>query len=281
VLEDGDPHGTIVPGSLGLHDGRPFDRPEDIGVRIIPVIDLRAGRAVRGRSGERERYGPVESALTGRPARDLSDPTALLSAYRAALRPDTVYVADLDRIMGRGDHVTVLDDLLDTAPEVRFVWDGGLSDAESIARVPLDERVVPVIGTETLRSIDDLRPLHDACGRAILSLDLHAGGVVGRSALVASEREEEILRRARVSGFGAVILLLLDRVGTSRGLPRDRLTRLRRAAPELELWVGGGIASIDDLIHLRGAGFSGALLATALHDGLIAPADLERCGFLP
>ena len=34
-----------------------------IGVRIIPVIDLRRGRAVRGRSGERDRYVPVLSRL--------------------------------------------------------------------------------------------------------------------------------------------------------------------------------------------------------------------------
>ena len=252
-------------------------------MRIIPVIDLRDGRAVRGRSGERSRYRPVGSRLAGQPAGDLSDPAALLAAYRAALRPDTVYIADLDRITRRGDNDAVVADLLASAPGVRFLWDGGHSDAALPARVPRDGRIVPVIGTETLRSINELRPPDrpGAGRRAVLSLDLRAGGVVSRSALVASLREEDLLRRARLGGFRSVILLLLDRVGTSWGLPRDRLRRLRRAAPRLDLLVGGGIASIDDLIHLRDARFSGALVATALHDGLISAEDLGRHGFLP
>ena len=252
-------------------------------MRIIPVIDLRDGRAVRGRSGERARYRPVGSLLAGPLAGDLSDPAALLAAYRAALRPDTVYIADLDRITGRDDNDAVLEELLASAPEVRFLWDGGFSDAASIARVPRDGRIVPVIGTETLQSIEELRPPDRprALGRAVLSLDLRAGGVVSRSAVLASLREEDVLRWARLGGFRSVILLLLDRVGTSCGLPRDRLHRLRRAAPRLDLLVGGGIASIHDLLHLRDAGFSGALLATALHDGLISPEELGRHGFLP
>ena len=252
-------------------------------MRIIPVIDLRDGRAVRGRSGERARYRPVKSLLAGQPAGDLSDPAALLAAYRAALRPDTVYIADLDRITGRGDNDAVLEALLASAPGVRFLWDGGLPDAASIAGVPRDGRIVPVIGTETLRSIEELRaPARSGSGdRAVLSLDLRSGGVVSGSALVASLREEDVLRWARLGGFRSVILLLLDRVGTSGGLPRERLRRMRRAAPRLDLLVGGGIASIDDLIHLRDAGFSGALLATALHDGLISPEELGRHGFLP
>ncbi len=77
-------------------------------MRIIPVIDLRDGKAVRGRSGDRERYRPVESRLPGGAAVDLSDPALLLSAYRALLRPDMVYVADLDRILGRGDNDATL-----------------------------------------------------------------------------------------------------------------------------------------------------------------------------
>src|SRR5439155_7663626 len=116
---------------------------------IIPVIDLRDGRAVRGRSGDRERYRPVDSRLRGGPAVDLSDPAALLSAYRAALRPDTVYMADLDRIMGRGDNDAILQELVGSAPEVRFLWDGGFSGAAALARAQRGGRVVPVIGTET------------------------------------------------------------------------------------------------------------------------------------
>jgi len=198
------------------------------------------------------------------------------------LRPDTVYVADLDRIVGCGDNDAVLHDLAASAPGIRFLWDGGFPDAASLAGAPRNGRIAPVVATETLRSVEELRPLRrpGAGDRPILSLDLRAGGVVSRSPLVAPLREEDLLRLAVRRGFRTVILLLLDRVGTSTGLPRERLRRLREAAPGLDLLAGGGIASIDDLDHLRDAGFSGALLATALHDGLLSPDALEREGFI-
>jgi phosphoribosylformimino-5-aminoimidazole carboxamide ribotide isomerase len=249
-------------------------------VRIIPVIDLRNGKAVRGRSGDRERYVPVRSALTKESSRAPGDPPALLAAYRAALRPDTVYVADLDRIMGRGDNDAVLEVLMSHAPDTRFLWDGGLSSPAALSRARHDGRPVPVIATETLRSIEDLRAARETGPpETVLSLDLRAGGVVSRSGALSSLGEEEILLRARACGFRSVILLLLDGVGTSRGLPFERLTRLRKLADDLDFLAGGGVASMDDLLRLRDAGFSGALVATALHEGFISPEDLRRHGF--
>ncbi len=249
-------------------------------MRIIPVIDLRDGRAVRGRSGDRERYAPVTSRLAGGGTADLSDPLALLGAYRACLRPDVVYVADLDRIEGRGDNDEALRRLVSAAPGIRFLWDGGLDEVSAIARASRNGRVVPVIGTETLRSLEELRSLHrpGTGSRPVLSLDLSADGIVARSALVARLEEGDLLRRAERRGIRSVIVLLLDRVGTGGGLPRERLGRLRAAAPRLELLAGGGIASIDDVLFLRGAGYAGALLATALHDGRISTDDLRREG---
>jgi HisA/HisF family protein len=251
-------------------------------MRIIPVIDLRGGRAVRGRAGDRERYRPVESRLAGDPPGDLSDPGALLSAYGAALRPDTVYVADLDRILGRGTNDAVLEGLVAAAPHVRFLWDGGFAGASALAGAPRGGRVVPVIGTETLRSIEELRPLRRPSpgGRPILSLDLRAGGLVSRSALLSGVGEDEVLAQAGRRGIRTVIVLFLDRIGTGLGLPLERLRRLRAAAPGMEWLAGGGIASIDDLLSLRDAGFSGALVATALHDGSIRPSDLARRGLV-
>ena len=251
-------------------------------MRIIPVIDLRRGRAVRGRSGERHRYVPVQSRLAGPRGGDLSDPLDLLVVYRDVLGIDTVYVADLDRIEGRGENDALLFRLLETVPTIRLLWDGGLTGATSGIGVCRNGRIAPVIGTETLRSIESLRSVQRpaTAQRPVLSLYLNAGGVVSGSPLVAPLGEEEILRQARRRGVRTAILLLLDRVGSAAGLPRERLHRLRRAAPDLELLAGGGIASIDDLRFLRDASFQGALLATALHDGILSPDDLAREGLL-
>jgi phosphoribosylformimino-5-aminoimidazole carboxamide ribotide isomerase len=249
-------------------------------MRIIPVIDLQGGGAVRGRSGDRARYRPVRSRVGGGEPRDLSEPLSLLAAYRETIRPATIYVADLDRITGQGDHDALLDRLVGAAPDVRFLWDGGFLDAAASSRPsPPAGAVVPVIGTETLRSIDAL-PGPGAGSGLVLSLDLDEAGLIGRFTGGTPLHEEDVLDRARQAGFRSVVLLLLDRVGTVRGLPRERLLGLRRRTEGLDLIAGGGIAGLDDLKFLRDAGFSGALLATALHDGLVSPADLRREGFL-
>ena len=251
-------------------------------MRIIPVIDLRAGRAVRGRAGERAAYRPVVSRLGGGGPADLSDPRALLLACVRRLRPSLVYVADLDRIEGRGDNDEVLQRLLEAAPQVTFLWDGGLAGAAALARVPRNGRIVPVIATETLLGLEQLtgqrRPAPGR--RPVLSLDLSDAGVVARAPSVSRVGEEDLLKEAARRGVRAAILLLLRGVGTASGLPRERLLRLRDAAPHLELHAGGGIAGLDDLAFLREAGFSGALLATALHDALIRPEELAADGYL-
>ncbi len=208
------------------------------------------------------------------PGEDLSDPAELLSVYLQTLHSDTVYVADLNRLEGRGDNDAVVARLLDVAPTVRLLCDGGFATASSVTS--RSGRLIPVLGTESLRSLDALRPsLRPATGhRPFLSLDLDATGVVARSPAIAALPETTLLRRAAAMGLGGGIVLMLRAVGTVSGIDRTRLLRLRRAAPALHLLTGGGIASIGDLDHLRASGWAGALLATALHDRRIRASEL-------
>jgi phosphoribosylformimino-5-aminoimidazole carboxamide ribotide isomerase len=251
-------------------------------LRIIPVIDLRAGRAVRGRGGERRRYVPVESRLGGVSPVDLADPVRLLRAYVEMLRSATVYVADLDRIEAVGDHERLIVDFAAAAPGVRLLWDGGFRHGLDASRLSRNGRVVPVLGTERMLAPAVLaRVPRPATGsRPALSLDLTESGILAGSPEVTSLGEVEILRRAAGAGLTTAILLLIGRIGTGRGLPRERLSRLQDAARGLDLCVGGGIDSMADLDFLAHSGFKGALLSRALHDGAIVVRDLEAAGFL-
>jgi phosphoribosylformimino-5-aminoimidazole carboxamide ribotide isomerase len=241
------------------------------------VIDLRDGRAVRGRSGDRARYAPVLSRLPGGEPIDLSEPLDLLRSYRGRLHPEWIYVADLDRIEGRGENDAVVRALADGAPEIRILCDAGLRPRPFAARPRSEARIVPVIGTEALLSIDDLPRAPRTSGTGwTISLDMSEDGLVTRSPALASLGDEGVLREAGRRGCRTSILLFLRRVGTGAGLPRKRLLRLRAAADRIDLIVGGGISAFEDLVFLRDAGFAGALLATALHEGTILPADLER-----
>jgi phosphoribosylformimino-5-aminoimidazole carboxamide ribotide isomerase len=211
--------------------------------------------------------------LRGGASADLSDPLELLRAYDDALSPHQVYVADLDRIGGCGDNDPILDRLAAAAPEVSFLWDGGIGDLAALERAPRCGRVLPVLATETLRSLEDLPSMLRSApgGRPVLGLDLGPDGVISRASRVVAAGEIAILERADRAGLRSAILLCLSRVGTGSGLPRERLRRLRDAAPSLELMVGGGISSTADLEFLRRLGCDAALVSTALHEGWIGP----------
>ncbi len=59
-------------------------------MRVIPVLDLMAGRAVRAEGGRREGYAPVHSVLL--PEERAGDALALAGAFRDRLGRDEWYV---------------------------------------------------------------------------------------------------------------------------------------------------------------------------------------------
>ncbi len=250
-------------------------------MRIIPVIDLRGGRAVRGQKGERRSYLPVRSHMRGGPLEDLSDPVVLAEAYSQAIGSGLLYIADLDRLQGTGCNDHTVAGLMAADPDRIILLDDGQPEAHEAPASAANLQINPIVSTETLGSLDQLHatPQGTMTGERILSLDLDDSGLVARSSVIAAMHEIDLLREAWRRGMRRAILLALDRVGTSGGLQRDRLSRLRDAVPDIDLMVGGGIAGMDDLIYLREHGFYGALVATALHDGRLVPEDLRSAGF--
>jgi phosphoribosylformimino-5-aminoimidazole carboxamide ribotide isomerase len=256
-------------------------------MRVVGVIDLKDGMAVHAVRGERERYRPVSSALGG----EDGDALALARGFRARLGLDEVYVADLDAIAGgsegaagsghaaggAADHRAVLRAL---ARDARLMVDAGVSDAVA-ARELLDlgaHRVI--VGTETLGGAGALDRLLAGlpAGAAILSVDLREGRVLSPDPQLAGLGAPEALARLRRPGLREVIVLDLARVGSGEGPDVGLIAELHDAFPDLELLAGGGVRDADDLRALGAAGASGALVATALHRGVIGAAQLAALG---
>jgi phosphoribosylformimino-5-aminoimidazole carboxamide ribotide isomerase len=89
----------------------------------------------------------------------------------------------------------------------------------------------------------------------------------------------QLLREFKNMGVRQVIVLDLSRVGRGEGVDMEFLKEAI-AKTGMEAYVGGGVRDLTDLIGLREIGVSGALIATSLHTGKIAVADLKREGFL-
>jgi phosphoribosylformimino-5-aminoimidazole carboxamide ribotide isomerase len=238
-------------------------------MRVVGVIDLKDGTAVHAVRGERERYRPVHSVIGG----DDGDALALARGFGEQLGIEEIYVADLDAIVGAGDHSALLGAL---AAGTRLMVDAGVSEPDA-ARALLDlgaQRVI--VGTETLPGPDALDRLLAELpdGALVLSVDLRDGRVLSPDAQLRGLPALDAVVRLHRAGLREAIVLDLARVGSGAGPDVGLIAEIHDAFPNLELLAGGGVRSVDDLRALDGAGAAGALVATALHRGVIGRREL-------
>jgi len=241
-----------------------------VGMRVVGVIDLKDGLAVHAVRGERERYRPVSSVLTG----EDGDPLALARALRSELGLEELYVADLDAITGARSLSPAIGAL---AHEANLMVDAGVSEPER-ARELLALGVPRVIvGTETLSGPGALDRLLTElpAGAVVLSIDLRDGRLLSPDPQLAGLAAPEALARLHDARLRDVIVLDLTRVGSGAGLDVALIAELHAAFGELELLAGGGVRDVDDLRALEAAGAAGALVATALHRGVIGARELR------
>jgi phosphoribosylformimino-5-aminoimidazole carboxamide ribotide isomerase len=233
-------------------------------MRIIPVIDLRAGEAVHGTGGNRTRYQPVKSAIT----RSQGDALALAQAYVTELGTSELYVADLDAIEGEEAQYVVHHRLSRIA---RSWIDAGIrteADACALIDAGADRAVVAL---ETLPGFELLHAIVQRLGadRVVFSLDLRDGNPLASTDVLRAMAPRELARRAVDAGVETVIVLDLARVGGSAGADDAMMREMRSALPGVDLIAGGGVRDQSDLDRLAAAGANGALVATAVHRGVI------------
>jgi phosphoribosylformimino-5-aminoimidazole carboxamide ribotide isomerase len=227
--------------------------------RCVFVLDLFNGSAVHAVRGEREKYQPIAKMSK---IVNTSDPLSILNE----LKPEEVYVADLDRITGSGDNLEVIGEM---ARKAETMADVGISSVEELALLP--PNCTPVLGTET--GSFDLIEGAASKREVTVSVDLFGSGVLTRDPALKAP-PLDLIRKLNNLPLREIILLALDRVGTSKGFDE---VFLRKAADlsDHPLLLGGGVKDGSDLERLEGLGLAGALVATAVHEGKI-PLDVIR-----
>jgi phosphoribosylformimino-5-aminoimidazole carboxamide ribotide isomerase len=239
-------------------------------MRVIPVIDLKRGVAVHAVRGDRERYRPLRSRIAAGP-----DPVQVTRAVRERFGLDELYVADLDAIAGGPGHRETVAAL---AREARVMVDAGAVEPDAVAALLRLGVARVVIGTESLPGVEAFRRLRTELPDAplVLSLDLRDRRVLSPNPALAGMDPAGALARLADAGASEAIVLDLARVGSGAGPDVDLLRELRRSVPGVDLLAGGGVRDAADLRALADAGAVGALVATALHSGAIAPDDLRE-----
>jgi phosphoribosylformimino-5-aminoimidazole carboxamide ribotide isomerase len=237
---------------------------------VIPVLDLKAGRAVHARGGDRASYTVVRGVLGSG-----EDPLTLAAAFRDRLGARSLYVAHLDAIVGTADPRTDIERLATLG--LALLVDAGVRTPEMARRVRTAGAERVVVGLETLGGFDELAAVARAVGaeRTVFSLDLRGGRPLAASADLAVADPVELARAARDTGVRDILVLDLARVGAGAGPPLHTLRRLRKRLPDVRLLAGGGVRDVGDLRALAALGCTAALVATALHDGAIGASALH------
>ena len=237
--------------------------------RIIPCLDIRDGRVVKGIHFEG--------------LRDAGDPVELARRYEREGADELVFLDIAATEEGRS---ASLDMLRRIGAELRipFAVGGGIESLESarlLLRAGCDkvslnsaavhtpaliEAIAANFGSQSLVVAIDVR--RDPSGRFAVYID---GGHTR------SEREAvEWAREEQARGAGELLVTSMDRDGTRAGFDIE-LTAAIRGAVNIPVIASGGAGRVEDFAALFDAGAADAALgASIFHDGTLAIPRLKQ-----
>jgi len=220
-------------------------------MQIIPVIDLKDGKVVHAKLGNRQQYQPIKSPLC-----KSSDIFDVINAFLELSRFDIIYIADLNALTNNGNHLILLDKVLKLFSNITFWIDAGYQHPHKLFR---QINYLPVIGSESCQdnNLSDIKAIND---EFILSLDFSFTQPLGPKKLFENPEFWPKL----------IIIMTLARVGSNDGPALAILQNYCNNYPEKNFIAAGGIRSITDLLLLKEMGVTHALVASSLHSGTIS-----------
>lgn len=238
-------------------------------MRCVPVIDLFGGSVVHAVKGERDRYQPLVTPFAVR-----ATACDVLAGLRNFYPFRSCYIADLAAIRQCGDHDHEIATLVTQHPDLEFWVDAGFGLRTVMPFYAGARNVRLIIGSESLPDLPAWHAVRARCtgqSQPLLSLDHYRGHVLGPA----------LLAQMPALWPAAVVAMNLDHVGSGRGPDLELVDRLAAQSPATQLIAAGGVRDCRDLERLQARGVSAVLLATALHAGAVARADLARIEYPP
>ncbi len=244
-----------------------------VAVRVIPCLDVDAGRVVKGVNFEN--------------LRDAGDPVELARRYGDSGADELTF---LDVTASSGDRATMYDVVARTAEEVfiPLTVGGGVRTVDdvdrllragadkvgvntaAIARPALIAETADRFGAQVLVLSADVRRRRDATGRATGGFEVttHGGRTrTGIDAVAWCVRAEEL-------GAGEILLNSMDADGTKDGFDVE-LIRLVRAEVSVPLVASGGAGALEHFAPAVRAGADAVLAATVFHFGELSIAEVK------
>jgi phosphoribosylformimino-5-aminoimidazole carboxamide ribotide isomerase len=244
-------------------------------MRLIPAIDLKAGRCVRLLHGD-----------FANETRYHADPGSLLAKYRG-WGADWLHVVDLDGAKdgSLGNRGLIAE--LAAQQAVKLQVGGGLRDIAAVTQMLDLGAARVVIGSAAVTRAGDVRHWLDHVGpdRVTVAFDVRLDdGGIPRVATHGWQRQSDLSLWSALDDFAGSRLthVLCTDVGRDGALSGPNLELYREAArryPHIQWQASGGIRDARDLHALTAAGAAAAISGKALLEELIPLEDLQP--FLP
>ena len=247
--------------------------PVSLATRVIPCLDVDAGRVVKG--------------VNFVDLRDAGDPVELAKAYGEQGADELTF---LDVTASSGDRETTYDVVRRTAEQVfiPLTVGGGVRTPDdvdrllragadkvgvntaAIARPELIAEIADRFGSQVLVLSADVRRRRDEQGRAVPGFEVTTHGGRRGTGLDAVEW----CARAAELGAGEILLNSMDADGTKDGFDLE-LIGLVRPAVAVPLIASGGAGRVEHFAPAVRAGADAVLAASVFHFGELSIGDVK------
>jgi len=240
-----------------------------LAVRVIPCLDVDAGRVVKG--------------VNFRDLRDAGDPVELARKYDAEGADELTF---LDISASHEGRATTLEIVSRTAEEVfiPLTVGGGVAEVGDVDRLLRAGADKVAVNTAAIHRPELVAEIADRFGNQVLVLSLDARRASGTDSgfevtthggrRAAGLDAIEWAARAAELGAGEILLNAMDADGTRSGFDLD-LVRLVRAAVSIPIIASGGAGAASDFPPAVDAGADAVLAATIFHFGTVSIAEVK------
>jgi cyclase len=238
-----------------------------VAVRVIPCLDVAAGRVVKG--------------VNFLDLRDAGDPVELARTYYEQGADEITF---LDVTATIDDRATMYDVVRATAEQVfiPLTVGGGVRSADDVARLQANGADKIGVNSAAIARPGLLDEIADRFGAQalVLSLDVkrRGGGWIVTTHGGRTETELDALvwaREAIERGAGELLVNSIDADGTKRGFDLELIAAVRELS-QVPVIASGGAGAVGDFAPAIEAGADAVLAASVFHNGELTVGDVKR-----
>lgn len=220
---------------------------------IIPVLDIKEGICVSGKSGNRNTYTKLESVYGDNPftiARNLKKDGAKL-----------LYIADLDKIEENGNNDKLISQVNEIIP---VLLDNGISSLENIET---NKKIctTSILATETMENLEEVTKIlkRDDIKDTVISIDIKNNHILIKNNDISLE---DIISLINIYKPKYTIILNITKVGTKQQSNDKLVETIINKTPNTTHIIAGGITN-ESIKEYTKNNINNFLIGTQLHEG--------------